>query len=760
MLPIGVDRLALFAELSALTGEVTVHVRRTGDDGAYATADALLLGPAGDVLAEFRGVRMRRTTTVTRTPAATTLTRTPAAATGAPAAVPVRREPLPVSRIDWRPEEGDAARREAATGTWVVFHHGPADRLGTGAAEALRADGARVVEVAAGPAAPPDDAPGPDRLTLERLDPDAFRALWERVGDPVAGVVHLWNADGPADGGRGEEEELGLGLYACLAALRTLGERQRKSRFLVVTRDGQPVADGDRPVPARAALWGLMRTAAIEYPGLRPRLVDLGGGPGTLLPALAAELSDARGPVETGYRDGVRHVPVRVRDRSAYTPPRPAGQGPVRPGGRYLVLGGHGGLGLEVAERFAREGAGVVALVSRSGGNPGSDERAAALAAHGCLAVSYSADITAPGALTALVERMRREHGEVHGVVHAAGTLKDGLIRSATAEDVAAVMRPKADGVRELAAAVAGADLDFAVLFASVSGTFGNLGQGGYAAANAYLDGYAHAHGAPWLSVDWGLWGEVGMGTAVADQLRARGVRPLTTAEGLDALIAVLGTERPAGSSSSPTRTPAPRSSSRTTRRPAPTPPPPPFPWAPPPSRRETPTAPVSPPGTPRNASPTHWRCSSRNGWGRVTRPRGAPVGIRHELDHERRAVRGAVPPVGRRPPGHALPGVRRLRRTRGGAGRTLRCGGRPAGVVRRREHRDGRRGRRHGSRHGGRPTRRTRRPRGRDRSRDRSRRRDRPRPRDRDRPRRPAALPAPGARRARPGRRRRRRLR
>ncbi|WP_411574580.1 SDR family NAD(P)-dependent oxidoreductase [Streptomyces fradiae] len=553
MLPIGVERLALFTDLSALTGEATVRVRRTSDDGAYATADALLLGSSGDVLAEFRGVRMRRTTTVTRTPgsAASTAAASTAAAAGAgeaptPGPAPVRREPLPVSRIDWRPEEGDAARREAATGTWVALHHGPADRLGTGAAEALRADGARVVEVAAGPAAPPDGAPGPDRLTLERPDPDAFRALWEQVGDPVAGVVHLWNADGPTDGGRGEEEELGLGLYACLAALRTLGERQRKSRFLVVTRDGQPVADGDRPVPARAALWGLMRTAAIEYPGLRPRVVDLGGDPGTLLPALVAELGDARGPVEAGYRDGVRHVPVRVRDRSAYTPPRPAGQGPVRPGGRYLVLGGHGGLGLEVAERFAREGAGVVALVSRSGGNPGSDERAAAIAAHGCLAVSYSADITAPGALAALVERMRREHGEPHGVIHAAGTLKDGLIRSATAEDVAAVMRPKADGVRELAAAVAGLDLDFAVLFASVSGTFGNLGQGGYAAANTYLDGYAHAHGAPWLSVDWGLWGEVGMGTAVADQLRARGVRPLTTAEGLDALMAVLGTERPA----------------------------------------------------------------------------------------------------------------------------------------------------------------------------------------------------------------------
>ncbi|MFV2121627.1 polyketide synthase dehydratase domain-containing protein, partial [Streptomyces sp. Act-28] len=89
MLPIGLERLALFADLSALTDGVAVHVRRTGGDGAYATADALLLGPSDEVLAEFQGVRMRRTATATRTPA--------------PA--PVRREALPVSRIDWRPEE-------------------------------------------------------------------------------------------------------------------------------------------------------------------------------------------------------------------------------------------------------------------------------------------------------------------------------------------------------------------------------------------------------------------------------------------------------------------------------------------------------------------------------------------------------------------------------------------------------------------------------------------------------------------------------
>ncbi|SEN86314.1 SDR family NAD(P)-dependent oxidoreductase, partial [Nonomuraea pusilla] len=503
MLPIGVARVAVLADLSAPSDGVTVLVRRTGVEGAYATADALVLGPSGDVAVELTGVRMRRTTG-------------PGSAPGSPSGAA-----HPVSRIVWRPADLPGPRREPATGTWVVVHDGDPAGLGERTARRLRAEGARVVEAVLGV---PPGAGGrdPERHVLASPDEEDFRRLWESVGDQVSGAVHLWST-GPT---RTEETELGTGLYGCFAALKTLGERQRRARFLVVTRSAQPVADDDRPIPARAALWGLVRTAAIEYPGLRPRLVDLDDASGD---AHLAELGD--GPTEVGYRQGIRHEPVRVRTRTL-----PSAARPVRKGGRYLILGGHGGLGLEVAARFAQEGAGVVALVSRSGGSG-----TAGIETPGCSLVSYAADIAAPGELGALIERVRADVGELHGVVHAAGTLKDGLIRSASAGDIAEVMRPKVDGVRELAAAVAGLDLDFAVLFASVSGTFGNLGQGGYAAANAYLDAFAHARGKPWLSVDWGLWGEVGMGTAVAEQLRRRGVRPLGTAEALDALVAVLG---------------------------------------------------------------------------------------------------------------------------------------------------------------------------------------------------------------------------
>ncbi|WP_191276417.1 SDR family oxidoreductase, partial [Nocardiopsis terrae] len=490
-LPVGISRIAVFAPLPP---RVTVRVRRVDVSGTHGVADAQVLDGEGGVIALLEGVRMHLGAVGTRPGLGTQLSWTPEAPSF----------PHPVE------------------GTWVVLRdtRRPERTAQDETVGLLRERGARVVEVLPPGAAPPEEG---QARCLSEVSEAAFAELWDEVGE-VSGVVHMWST-GP---GRAEEEELDTGLHACAHALRTLGAHQRTSRFTVVTEHAQPVSEGDRPLPARSALWGLVRTAAIEYPGLSPRLVDLDSSTAS---ALAAAEEPVGEKPECAYRDGSRTVPCLVEA------PLPARRPGVRPGGRYLLLGGHGGIGVEVAARLAGEGAGELVLVGRSDPDPGVVER---LAGTGCRVRSLRADASVPGAMAQVVAEVLSDGRGLHGVVHAAGVLRDGLLRSSTREDVDAVLAPKVSGARELASAVEGLELDFAVLFGSVSGTFGNLGQAGYAAANAYLDGFAHAQGSPWTTVSWGLWGEVGMGVEAADQLRRRGVRPLGNQEALDAFVSVL----------------------------------------------------------------------------------------------------------------------------------------------------------------------------------------------------------------------------
>jgi hypothetical protein len=81
--------------------------------------------------------------------------------------------------------------------------------------------------------------------------------------------------------------------------------------------------------------------------------------------------------------------------------------------------------------------------------------------------------------------------------------------------------------------------LDFFVCFSSVSALLGATGQGGYAAANAFLDSFAHYRrslGLPACAIDWGMWDETGMAAEMNQRARSNlihrglGVIPVETA--------------------------------------------------------------------------------------------------------------------------------------------------------------------------------------------------------------------------------------
>jgi hypothetical protein len=139
------------------------------------------------------------------------------------------------------------------------------------------------------------------------------------------------------------------------------------------------------------------------------------------------------------------------------------------------------------------------------------------------------------------------QHGFLNGVVHSAGVIKDSFIIKKTQEEFRSVLTPKVTGTVNLDRATQAMELDCFIVFSSIAGVLGNVGQSDYALANAFMDGYAayrnhlvqknERHGKT-LSINWPLWAEGGMqvNSAVVDQMRHHGLDTLTTTAGLDAL--------------------------------------------------------------------------------------------------------------------------------------------------------------------------------------------------------------------------------
>ena len=120
----------------------------------------------------------------------------------------------------------------------------------------------------------------------------------------------------------------------------------------------------------------------------------------------------------------------------------------------------------------------------------------------------------------------------------------DQLLVNASEADFAKVMAPKMIGTRVLHDAFKDHDLEFFVMFGSAGSTIASPGQGNYAAANAFLDAFAHyrqAQGLPALTIGWGPW-SVGMVEELKlEKIYAqRGIELITPAVGariLDRLI-------------------------------------------------------------------------------------------------------------------------------------------------------------------------------------------------------------------------------
>jgi NAD(P)-dependent dehydrogenase (short-subunit alcohol dehydrogenase family)/acyl carrier protein len=242
---------------------------------------------------------------------------------------------------------------------------------------------------------------------------------------------------------------------------------------------------------------------------------------------------------------------------------RPAGSladlvpaGGLVPGGRYLVTGGLGGIGYELARHLVAVYGIRLLLIGRNavGGDTDAGRRYRALAGLGDVRHAR-VDVSDEAAIEAAVTTAEREWGSaLDGAFHLAGEpveahwdhLEQHTVLAESSEWMARMSRAKVVGGWALTRLLERRPKAQLTLFSSVNGFFGGSSFAAYAAANSALDGladhWATERGRSVRCLAWSMWTEVGMnsGSPVA-AAESRGYLSIDVTQGLTSLLAALG---------------------------------------------------------------------------------------------------------------------------------------------------------------------------------------------------------------------------
>jgi NAD(P)-dependent dehydrogenase (short-subunit alcohol dehydrogenase family)/acyl carrier protein len=382
-----------------------------------------------------------------------------------------------------------------------------------------------------------------------RVELEVRRWLAESVSDglPAAGIVDLRALDG-AHPQEDLEQTARRRVLEALSVFQTIASTESKAspRLWLATRGARAASSRRSPVdPAQAPLIGLGLTIAHEHPELWGALWDLDPAvpeqeeATTLVDEL---LSDSR-ELEVCFRSGQRLVP-----RLAAASRRPSSPVRISPDATYLVSGGLGEVGRRIARWLVDRGARHLVLLSRQTPSPSARAAISELEAQGARIHAASVDVAVRTEVERLLSSLEAGNWPaLRGVIHAAGVLDDGVLLQQDEQRFDRVMAPKLAGAMNLHRATEQLPLDFFVLVSSAAALFGSPGQGGYAAANAFLDALAwHRRqlGLTAVSVDFGAFSEAGMAVQASGRNAARlsrsGFEAISPAHATEALARIL----------------------------------------------------------------------------------------------------------------------------------------------------------------------------------------------------------------------------
>ena len=160
----------------------------------------------------------------------------------------------------------------------------------------------------------------------------------------------------------------------------------------------------------------------------------------------------------------------------------------------------------------------------------------------GATAEYISVDVTDTQALKEKLAATVNRLGAITGIIHGAGNLADKLIEKKTEQDFEKVYTAKVQGLENLLNCVNANQLEHLVLFSSVTGFYGNIGQTDYAVANEILNKSAHLIKQNYpachvVAINWGAWDSGMVSSELKKAFAERGIEVIPVEAGTQMLV-------------------------------------------------------------------------------------------------------------------------------------------------------------------------------------------------------------------------------
>ena len=236
----------------------------------------------------------------------------------------------------------------------------------------------------------------------------------------------------------------------------------------------------------------------------------------------------------------------------------------IKKNGNYLILGGTGGVGHELARYVSGITSGCIVLLGTSQLPPRNQwekwiedhdstdpvvkklHAIQTLEKNGAAVEYISADITNPDQMRSAMDEVRSNIGEINGVINAAGVINDQLLVLNNVESMSRVLNTKVLGTLILESLFDNSTLDFWISCSSVNAIIGTAGQSDYVAANQFLDLHAQLgkknKNTKVISINWPGWKETGMMNQFDNGIQPEGVleNAISKEEGVEAFSTII----------------------------------------------------------------------------------------------------------------------------------------------------------------------------------------------------------------------------